>query len=659
MKFKPRNTADIFDKYIGGYRQYVIRDTAELKFVSRNLCDMLGYPKKELEIGYDSFVFSADKDIYYGLLSRICENKSECSAEYRLVREDGSTIFVRDTITAEMREDGSLAGHAVLTDITDIKSENDNLRFLNETVPCGMLKYTCEKNPRVTYINDQMTRILRIPKTRDGEMDYLELYKDNIYLLIPIEDRRKFAHFLERVLVSGAPVAGEMNILRCDGTRARLFGWVTKVAGDGGKEEFQSVCMDVTERYQTKMASDTERYLKALSDVYDKIFEYDFANKTVKYVSGGSDTFTRIRNLPMQMEQATEQWVEHSVHKEDRARLKEFFNSFFASRTASDDADSLQIRYRALSQDGEIRKSVGTFLRISGSVSLFCCKYLTDEQKLDELKNENLELKKNMQEFVMRFTEGVMAFKVENDNVKPLYASDNVCGFFGYSKEEWLSMAEKSCSIKEFIAQSSIAYEDVEMLFATGEAEFSYFDMTQGRERLIKAICSQRNPDGKSPFYVMLYNLDGITDQPSEAESGIYIRTFGYFDVFINDKPIAFRNKKAKELLALLVDRRGGYVTSEEAIGYLWENEPVNAVTLARYRKEALRLKNTLEEYGIGNVMESVDGKRRIIPERLRCDLYDYLSGREKYAGLFKGSYLTNYAWGEMTLGELTSYNLN
>ena len=37
-----------------------------------------------------------------------------------------------------------------------------------------------------------------------------------------------------------------------------------------------------------------------------------------------------------------------------------------------------------------------------------------------------------------------------------------------------------------------------------------------------------------------------------------------------------------------------------------------------------------------------------------KCDLYDYLSGQEEYAHLFKGSYLTNYSWAETTLSELT-----
>lgn len=142
----------------------------------------------------------------------------------------------------------------------------------------------------------------------------------------------------------------------------------------------------------------------------------------------------------------------------------------------------------------------------------------------------------------------------------------------------------------------------------------------------------------------------------AEAETrAVYIRTFGYFDVFVDDKPIAFRSQKSKELFALLVDRRGGYVSSEEAISFLWENEPISPVTLARYRKVALRLKNILAEYGIADAVEAVDGKRRIVTDRVRCDLYDYLSGREEFAGLFKGSYLTNYSWGEVTLGELTA----
>jgi two-component SAPR family response regulator len=143
------------------------------------------------------------------------------------------------------------------------------------------------------------------------------------------------------------------------------------------------------------------------------------------------------------------------------------------------------------------------------------------------------------------------------------------------------------------------------------------------------------------------------TEQPN-----VLIRTFGYFDVFVDGNPIAFRNKKSKELLALLVDRKGGYVTSEEAISFLWEDETVSTLTLSRYRKVALRLKSTLEEYGILDIIEAVDGKRRIVMDKVECDLYQYLSGKEEYAQLFKGSYLSNFSWGETTLGELLNEHM-
>ena len=156
----------------------------------------------------------------------------------------------------------------------------------------------------------------------------------------------------------------------------------------------------------------------------------------------------------------------------------------------------------------------------------------------------------------------------------------------------------------------------------------------------------------------MLYSVEDSEQDQKKALSenrAVMIRTFGYFDIFVGDRPIAFRNKKSKELFALLVDRKGGYVTSEEAISFLWEDEPANTLTLSRYRKVALRLKSTLEEYGISDIVESVDGKRRIVLDKVECDLYNYLSGKEEYSQLFKGSYLTNYSWGEITLGELVN----
>ncbi len=663
MKNSLAKTKEILNS-VSGFHQYVLTEPFRLDFASSSLCAMLGAAKDELLSDsadlYARFVHPSDREGYLRFLEKMAASEQSGSARYRLIGKDGRVIYVSDSFTSVRLEDGSMAGRSVLTDITDLKNENNQLRFINESIPCGFLKYTCEKQPKITYINDRMLKILRFPEKDQGEIDYFELFKDNIYLMVPMEERRRLAVFLERVYKKGAPAAGDISVLRCDGTKARLFGWALRCVDEQGREEFQSFVMDITEVYRTKKENDSKRYLRALCDVYDKIFEYDKANGTVKCLYGQkSDMFRWIENIPMQMEEATEKWISGTVAEDDRERVRDYFRNFYKNDPDAA-AKSRQIKYRAMSSSGRLKTYSGIFLDVEARVSLFCCRSLSDEIEADALRDENESLKninENMQKLVMSFTDGIAAFEVAGDLVTPLYESDNVCSFFGYSKEEWLSLMKKSTPLEEFVSRSSVSYENFSRLLENGEAEFKYYDLYMKTTRRIKAICSQRSKSGSSPRYVMLYNLDNHAKEGSvsdQSRSRVYIRTFGYFDVFVDDKAIAFRNEKSKELFALLVDRRGGYVSSEEAISFLWEDECASPVTLARYRKVALRLKNILEEYGISDIIESKNGKRRIVSERVQCDLYDYLSGREEYSQLFKGSYLTNYSWAETTLGELT-----
>lgn len=655
------HTEEILEQCVSGFHQYDLSQPARLCYASRSLCEMTGCTADELtdaaQDRYAQLVHPADRKAFARFLADLAAAGGTKTAEYRLVKKDGSTIYVKDTAVCQKRPDGSVTAFSTLTDITSLKEENENLQFLNNTIPCGFLKCTCEKQPRVTYINQQMMDFLRFPKQKDGELDYFELYKDNILLMVPMEERRKFLLFLNEVYTVGGPIAGDMTLLRCDGTRLHVFGWVTKCVNDQGVPEYQCVCMDVSERHQARKASETQSYLKALSDVYDMVFEYDQGTNTVKCLFGSSSSiYKMLENIPMQMEDATDKWVADIVAQEDKQRVKDFFQSFFQNRLYKPDQKPPQITYKARCSDGAFRLYSGIFLKISNTVSFYCCRQVPDTDETESLKDENQSLKENIQELVMRFTDGVAAFEVRGDLVTPLYASDNVLEFFGMTREEWLPLMKKTTPIREFVAHSETSFDRIEEFLRNGEGEFTYFDLKTETERRIKAICSIKNPRGSMPRYVMLYNVED-TRKPADSgqqEKTISIRTFGYFDVFVGDKPIAFRNKKSKELFALLVDRKGGFVSSEEAIGFLWEEEPVNSVTLARYRKVALRLKNILEEYGISDVVETVDGKRRIVMEKVQCDLYDYLSGKDEYTHLFKGSYLTNYSWGENTLAELS-----
>lgn len=179
-------------------------------------------------------------------------------------------------------------------------------------------------------------------------------------------------------------------------------------------------------------------------------------------------------------------------------------------------------------------------------------------------------------------------------------------------------------------------------------------------EKADRALCRAKNDGGQAVFYSP--ELDsaappggGVPAVETVSKHGkrVYLRTFGYFDVFVDGQAVPFRLAKAKELLALLVDRRGGFLSAGEAISFLWENEPADALIMSRYRKVAMRLKNILTQFGIEDIIESKNGLRRVVPERFDCDYYRFLSGRAEYRHLFTGAYLANYSWSEDTLSML------
>ena len=652
------NKADwVLEHGITGYHQYVLSAPIHLEFASQNLCDILGANKAELESCdkdlYINWVHPEDRESYISFIDSLVENKAINTIQYRLITSNKTVVYVSDTITVMKNSDGILIGISVLTDISTIRKGIKASQFLNDNIPCGFIKFTCEKQPKITYINKYMIEMLGFASSLDKDDDILEMYCSNLFMMIHPDDRRRFSHYLNRVYTYGSPLAGEINILKKDGTRGVFFGLVTKCINEFGKEEFQSVCIDISERYEQRKSSEISRYLKILADVYDIIFEYDLENKTVKCLyAPNSDSFMNLINMPMQMKECTEGWIKETVFEDDKEIFSKYFHDFF-NRKQDDDSDFSQITYRAFTKKGLLNTYVGQFIKISNSISLFCCRKVRESEDNVALKSEIISLE-NMQEMVMSFYDGIAGFEIMDDYIKPLYMSDNVRKLFGYTKDKWLAIMKHPIPLKDFIVHSKISYNQVVKLFKTGQGEFTYHDFMAKKDKVVKAICSQRTTDKSIKRYVMLYNSAEKTPNQSKSVS---IRTFGYFDVFVFGKPIAFRSEKAKELLALLVDRKGGFVSSEEAIGYLWPDETANTVTMSRYRKVALRLKNILIEYGVLDIIESVDGKRRIVPENVQCDLYDYLSGKKEFAQNFKGNYLTNYSWGEFTLGELLAGN--
>lgn len=150
--------------------------------------------------------------------------------------------------------------------------------------------------------------------------------------------------------------------------------------------------------------------------------------------------------------------------------------------------------------------------------------------------------------------------------------------------------------------------------------------------------------------------IEGADETSSEQASAsgetadshkAFARTFGSFDLFLHDKPLYFTSAKAKELLAILVDRRGGTLSASEAISLLWENEPAGDKQLNRYRKLATRLKETLESVGCGDILINDKGVRSIDITKLSCDYFLAVDGDEAAQKLYQGFYMSGYSWAE------------
>ncbi len=189
---------------------------------------------------------------------------------------------------------------------------------------------------------------------------------------------------------------------------------------------------------------------------------------------------------------------------------------------------------------------------------------------------------------------------------------------------------------------------DIALIYITGYKEYAYdaFQLEASayltkpfnREDVEKAISRVRRLAGKE---------EGVTKQ----KRNVFIRTFGRFEVFLNDRPVEFSSSKAKEMLALLVDRKGGIVSTEEMLTYLWEDKPDNDRSRNLCRKVAQRLHNQLEEYGIDDIVVRHNRGRSLDTGKVSCDYYQYLAGENKAE--FRGEYMTNYSWAEDTLASL------
>ena len=134
------------------------------------------------------------------------------------------------------------------------------------------------------------------------------------------------------------------------------------------------------------------------------------------------------------------------------------------------------------------------------------------------------------------------------------------------------------------------------------------------------------------------------------AEKLLTIKCFGNFEVYYNGETLPFKRKKAKELLAVLVDRNGAGMTAKQICAILFPDATDDYKSAAYLRQLVLDLKNTLKQIGAEDVLRHDTPYYRVDMSCVKCDYHSFLeSGSPK----FYGEYMTQYSWAEETCAML------
>ncbi len=129
----------------------------------------------------------------------------------------------------------------------------------------------------------------------------------------------------------------------------------------------------------------------------------------------------------------------------------------------------------------------------------------------------------------------------------------------------------------------------------------------------------------------------------------ISIKTFGYFDIFVNRKPVYFSSAKAKEFMALLVDRQGSSVSTEQAVAVLWPDRNYDESVQSLFRKVLRSLRNSLSDAGILDILIDGRNQRSIDITKFKCDYYQFLTDPHRHFDTFHGEYMTGYTFAKPT----------
>lgn len=150
--------------------------------------------------------------------------------------------------------------------------------------------------------------------------------------------------------------------------------------------------------------------------------------------------------------------------------------------------------------------------------------------------------------------------------------------------------------------------------------------------------------------------LDNLRVPISTHNDRIKVTCFGNFEMYKGEERITFSRQKEKELLAYLVCLKGASANRAEVCANIFQDSEDENRNYEYLKKIVQSLKKDLEKIGLEELFVHGHNSYAINVSMIDCDYYDYMSGKEEYAELYKGEFLNQYSWAEVYIYALENY---
>lgn len=653
----------------GGDRAVILSEPPAFQYASDTFCELCGWehgiPGTYAE--YLALLPEEDQAVHERIMKELAEYPHQLQMEYQIQRSDGTSIHVSDTLRSVRRADGVMVVHSTLEDIRTWESVDAARSLLGDLL--GQTAQHPKETPETVVIRLSIPEhTAYLPKGLAERYHLPEILPQMPYPLLEAgyileESMIEYLKFYRRT-AAGQEGNVELKMKNASG-EIRWHKGTSRILRNPEGSVVAAILTfrDITER---KTREERLEVLERSGWFFQKLAEhsgrailkYEFRRGCFFAVTPEAQRLFAPGTgplLPVDLFQAGRVAAEslpqvHTAFLQMKEKLQDGELCIRVKQPEGGDA-WYQCTYHVIFHED-----------MEPVYGIVFCDEVTQRRELDlaaqcfwnQLQLEKpsfLSLRYNLTKDQFERSEGqIPAFYGEHITTSYTQAYDWMCGKICLQDRE---------RFREFFSRERLFLEQKEKR-TSGEDVF----LTQYKERTVQVnMHYELLWDSYTNSVELWIRCQDVGEKPCEELTqlkqttygwippGIYIRTFGHFGIFIQGQAVPIRNAKARELLALLVDRRGGFLTAEEIIAMLWEEEPVSTVTLTRVRQTVKLLKDSLKAYTQKELVESHGGLRRLNVEAVQCDLFDYISGKD--LSLYQGVYMPQYSWSELTIPEL------